>query len=175
MNLKIALSLAVATALTAGSTAHAQSLTDIAKAEKARRAKVRAAAGEVKTYSDSGKTAPEAAGADESAPVVAANTAPAEGAPSAEPVKKEKTPEELAAEKQQEWAERVKKAQDEIKALEDAIAKNERSLASMYNITPARADMANAIEADKKKLAALKQSLVTLEEERRKAGMPRAR
>lgn len=43
----------------------------------------------------------------------------------------------------------------------------------MYNITPARADMVAAVEADKKKIAALKQSLVELEDQRRRAGMPR--
>lgn len=172
MNTRIGLSLIIASALAASVAAQTQSLTDIAKAEKARRAKIRATGNDVKTYSDSGKTPAEAAG-DESA--AATTVAASDGAPADDPKKKEKTPQELAAEKQQEWAEKLKKAQDDIKELEDVIAKNERSLASMYNITPARADMANAIEADKKKLAALKLSLVTLEEERRKAGLPRAR
>ena len=45
----------------------------------------------------------------------------------------------------------------------------------MYNITPARADLASRIEADKKKLAGLKQKLVEYEDERRKAGIPRPR
>ena len=43
----------------------------------------------------------------------------------------------------------------------------------MYNITPARQDVVNNIEADKRKLADLQQSLVALEDERRRAGMPR--
>jgi len=89
--------------------------------------------------------------------------------------KKEKTPEEIAAEKQGEWNEKVKKAQDEIKELEATIAKNERNLASFINITPARADLWNTIEADKKKLVDLQKSLVDLEDQRRRAGMPRPR
>ena len=55
------------------------------------------------------------------------------------------------------------------------IAKNERTIASLINITPARADLASKIEADKAKLVQLRQSLVTLEDERRRAGMPRLR
>lgn len=174
MNIRIGLSLIIATAFAASAAAQSPSLTELAKAEKARRNKVRATAPEVKTYSDAGKTPAEPAASDESATAAATQT-PTDGAPAADPKKKEKTPQELAAEKQQEWAEKVKKAQDEIKSLEDQIAQNERILASTYNITPARADTANRIEADKKKLAAAKLALVALEEERRKAGLPRSR
>ena len=48
-------------------------------------------------------------------------------------------------------------------------------MGSLINITPQRADLANQIEADKKKLAELQQSLVSLEDERRRAGIPRPR
>lgn len=101
---------------------------------------------------------------------------PASGpAPATAKKDKEKTPEEQAAERAKEWAEKLKQTQDEIKSLEDSITTNERILASMYNITPARADLASRIEADKKKLAGLKQKLVEYEDERRKAGIPRPR
>ena len=65
------------------------------------------------------------------------------------------------------------KAQADIAELESTIARNERTLGSLINITPQRADLANQIEADKKKLTDLKASLVSLEDERRRAGMPR--
>lgn len=172
MNARIILSLAVVAAFATGAAAQTPSLTDLAKAEKARRAKVRATAGEVKTYSDGGtRPASDAAGTDETASPA---TAPA-AAPAASSGKKEKTPEELAAERQKEWTEKVTQAQDQIKELDTQIATDERHLASMINITPARTDLANRIEANKKKLAELKQSLVSLEEERRKAGIPRPR
>jgi hypothetical protein len=169
MNIKKLLCLVSVAALATSVTANAQSLTELAKQEKQRRAKSRTPA---KLYTDGDKTgnatatgAEPAAGTD---PAAAAAPAKADGSK-----KKEKTPEEMAAEKQKEWGEKVQKAQDEIKNLEDVIARNERSLASMFNITPARADMVNAIEADKKKVADLRQSLASLEEERRRAGMSR--
>ncbi|MEO8502039.1 MAG: hypothetical protein ABI565_14060, partial [Vicinamibacteria bacterium] len=72
-------------------------------------------------------------------------------------------------------AEKLQKAQSEIAELEGTIAKNERTLGSLINITPQRADLANSIEADRRKLADLKASLVSLEDERRRAGIPRPR
>lgn len=168
MNTRFILSLALLTAF--ASAAQSQSLADIAKAEKARRAKVRATAGEVKTYSDGGKVPSEPAATDETATVAAAPAAPA-----ADAGKKEKSPEELAAERQKEWTEKLTAAQDQIKELEAQVATDERQLGSMINITPARVDLANRIEANKKKVAELKKSLVDLEEERRKAGIPRPR
>lgn len=170
MKTRFVLSLAIVTAFASASAAQSQSLAEIAKAEKARRAKVRATAGEVKTYSDGGKVPSEPPAADEA---TAAATPAATSA--ADAGKKEKSPEELAAERQKEWTEKVAQAQDQIKELETQIATDERHMGSMINITPARADLANRIDANKKKVAELKKSLVDLEEERRKAGIPRPR
>lgn len=168
MNIKSLLCLVSAVALASVGMAQAQSLPELAKLEKERRAKLRAASGPSKVYTEGDRTG-------------TASAAPAEGDALAVPVppttsptgKKEKTPEEIAAERQKEWAEKVKAAQDQITELEGVISRNERNLASLINITPARQDLANAIEADKKRLADLKKSLVDLEEERRRAGMPR--
>jgi len=173
MNMKRFLCFASAVIFAAATSSQAQSLPELAKLEKARRAKLRAAAGPAKLYTEGDKSG-MAADPNETAESASSPAAPgASAAPGSG--KKEKSAEELAAERQKEWSERVKKAQDEIKMVEDVIGRNERSLSSMYNITPARQDMVNAIEADKKRLAALKQSLVDLEEERRRAGMPRPR
>ena len=170
MNIKSLLCLVSAVALASVGVAQAQSLPELAKLEKQRRAKLRAADGPAKVYTEGDRTG-----------TATASAAPAEGDAVAVPVppttspsgQKEKTPEELAAERQKAWADKVKAAQDQIVELEGVISKNERNLASLINITPARQDLANAIEADKKKLAALKQSLIDLEDERRRAGMPR--
>jgi len=169
MNIKNLLVLVSAVALASSAAAQShQSLPELAKAEKARRAQLQKSGGPAKVYTEgdrSGAAAPE--GDTATAATGTAAPAPATGK------KKEKTPEELAAEKQKEWDDKVKTAQDNIKNVQEAITRNERVLASMYNITPARQDVINNIEADKKKLADLQQTLVSLEEERRRAGMPR--
>ena len=170
MNIKSLLCLVSAVALACVGMAQAQSLPELAKLEKQRRAKLRSASGPAKVYTEGDRTG-----------TATASAVPADGdvlavpvAPSTSPTgKKEKTPEEVAAERQKEWADKVKAAQDQITDLEGVISRNERNLASLINITPARQDLANAIEADKKRLADLKKSLVDLEEERRRAGMPR--
>jgi hypothetical protein len=169
MNMKNLLVLFSAVALAVSAAAQTQSLPELAKAEKARRAKLQKAGGPAKVYTEGdagGSSQPDSA---TTAP--GGSAAPAGSASK----KKDKTPEEVAADKQKEWNDKVKQAQDQIKELEATIAKNERNLASFINITPARADLFNTIEADKKKLADLKQSLVNLEDERRRAGMPRPR
>ncbi len=169
MNVKNLLCLVSALSLATVGVTQAQSLTELAKQEKQRRAKLRTSGAPARVYTENNRTTQsEPAAADPAAttgtdPLVAA----APGAP------KEKTREELDAERQKEWADRLKKAQDEIASLEATIARNERNLASLINITPARQDLANAIDADKKRLADLRQSLVSLEDERRRAGMPR--
>ncbi len=169
MNAKNLLCLVSAIVFTTATLGHAQSLVEAAKQEKQRRAKIRAGGAPATVYTE-GQRMGSAAAEEPTTMTDATGAAPAraDGAK-----KKEKTTDEMRAEKQQEWAEKLKKAQDEIKAAEDALARNERALASMYNITPARADMITAIEGDKKKIAALKQSLVDLEDQRRRAGMPR--
>ena len=170
MNVKNLLCLASAVALTMSATAYSQqSLPELARAEKARRAKLQKAQGPAKVYTEGDRRA----GDDLSQPEGAA--APTAGAATPATGKKEKTPEEVAADRQKEWSERVKQVQDQIKDLQDAISKNERVMGSLINITPQRADLANQIEADKKKVADLQQSLVNLEDERRRAGMPRPR
>jgi hypothetical protein len=149
----------------------AQSLVEVAQKEKERRAQAKKTGKAAKVYTDgdtsgnAGTTTPPEGGP-------AGPTAPAPAA--AAGVKaKEKTADEVRADDQKEWADRVKAAQDEIKTLEEAVVANERSLASMINITPARADMATRVETDKKKLADLKAKLEQLEDERRRKGFRR--
>jgi len=172
MNTKNLLCLVSAMALATGTLAQAQSLSELAKQEKQRRAKMKASGGTAKLYTEGDKTGGASTTGEAAAAPDSMGTA---GPVAGEGKKKEKSAEEIAAEKQQEWADKVKKAENEIKSLEDAVTRNERSLASMYNITPARADMANAVEADKARIAALKQSLAALEDERRRAGLTRPR
>ena len=173
MNIKKLLCLVSAIALGATLSAQTQqSLPELAKAEKARRAKLEKAGTTAKTYTESDRTG----GGTEVATADAGTSGPGgpPGAPAASgSKKKEKTPEDLAADKQKEFDGKVKQTNDQIKNLEDTITRNERILTSMYNITPARQDVINSIESDKKKLADLKQTLVSLEDERRRAGMPR--
>jgi len=173
MNIKNLLCLVSALALATTAAAQTQpSLPELAKAEKARRAQLQKAGGPAKVYTDGDRTG----SGDASQPESAAAPAAGAGAPTGSASKKkEKTPEEIAADKQKEWNDKVQQAQDQIKELEATIAKNERNLASFINITPARADLSNTIEADKKKLADLQKSLVNLEDDRRRSGMPRPR
>lgn len=169
MNIKNLLVLVSAVALASSAAAQShQSLPELAKAEKARRAQLQKSGGPAKVYTEGDRSAAAAPEGD----TTTAATGTAAPAPAGSK-KKEKTPEELAAEKQKEWDDKVKTAQDSIKNVQEAITRNERVLASMYNITPARQDVINNIEADKKKLADLQQTLVALEDERRRAGMPR--
>lgn len=148
--------------------ASAQTLAEMAKKERERRAQMKNKGKASKTYADGGNT-----GGATSSTAAAPGSASADGGASKAPAKKEKTADEIRADQEKEWGDKVKAAQDEIRALEGVIERNERSLASMVNITPARADMANAIEADKKKLADLKAKLDSLEDERRRAGYTR--
>ena len=171
MNMKNLLCLVSALALAMTAAAQAQqSLPELAKAEKARRAQLQKAGGPAKVYTEGD------AGGGSSQPDSAAAPAAGAGAPAGSASKKkDKTPEEVAADKQAEWNEKVKKAQDEIKELEATIARNERILSSLINITPQRHELGLQVEADKKKLVDLQKSLVNLEDERRRAGLPRPR
>jgi septal ring factor EnvC (AmiA/AmiB activator) len=171
MNIKKLLYLVPAIVL-ASATVQAQSLTDLAKAEKARRAKLQKSGGPSKVYTENDQSG----GGGSTTEATSTGTAAAGAAPAAAATgKKEKTPEEQAADAQKEWNEKLKQAQDQIKELEATIARNERTMSSLINITPQRADLATQIEADKKKLADLQQQLVNLEDQRRRAGMPRPR
>lgn len=171
MNMKKLLVLVSAVTLASSAAAQAQTLPEIAKAEKARRAQLRKAGGPAKMYTESDRRGGDVS-ETETAGTPSAAAAALTGSAGA---RKEKTPEEIAAEKQAEWSEKVKKAQDEIKELEATIARNERVMGSLINITPQRHDLGLQIEADKKKLVELQKSLVSLEDERRRAGMPRPR
>lgn len=173
MNMKNLLCLVSAFALATTAAAQSQpSLPELARAEKARRAQLQKAGGPAKVYTEGDRSGSADASQAESASAPATSAGASTGSASK---KKEKTPEEVAAEKQKEWNDKVKQAQDQIKELEATISKNERVMGSLINITPQRADLANQIEADKKKLAELQQSLVSLEDERRRAGIPRPR
>lgn len=173
MNARKLLCVVSAVAMVASVSASAQSLPELAKLEKARRAKLRAASGAAKVYTEGNQsgTARTAAAAESAVPgdPEVADGAEANAGPKA------KTPQEIEAEKQADWNERLAKAQAEIKSFEDAVTTNERALASMFNITPARADLVNRIEADKQKVVALKKTLTDLEDERRRSGLPRVR
>lgn len=174
MNVKRLLFLVAAASLVSSVTASAQSLVDIANEEKARRAKLRSSGKPARVYTENERTGVPLdvilveTGTTTTTTTTTVAVTPAGG-------KKEKSPEELAAERQKEWTDRLQKAQEDIRELESTISRKERSLGSMINITPARADLANSIEADKKTLGELRQSLTTLEDERRRAGMPRPR
>lgn len=172
MNMKNLLVLVSAVALATSAAAQTQpSLPELARAEKARRAQLRKAGGPAKMYTEGDRR-----GSEVSQTEVGGAPAATTGAPTGSAgAKKEKTPEEIAGEKQAEWNEKVKKAQDEIKELEATISRNERVMGSLINITPQRHDLGLQIEADKKKLVDLQKSLVTLEDDRRRAGMPRSR
>ena len=174
MNVKKLLALASALALGVAASSDAQSLSALAKQEKQRRAKAKSAgAAPAKAYTDDGGTLTTASTA----------TTTTEGAPStttgaasaAAGGKKEKTPQELAAEAQAAWTKKVADTNAEIADLEKVIANNEANLASMINVTPARANLATRVDADKQKLVQLRQKLVDLEEERRRAGLARVR
>ena len=170
MNMKNLLVLVSAVTLaTAAAAQNHQDLPALAKAEKARRAQLQKSGGAAKVYTEGDRTGGLPMPEGDTTAAATGTAAPAGTAGK----KKEKTPEELAAEKQKEWDDKVKLAQDNIKNVQEAITRNERVLASMYNITPARQDVINNIEADKKKLVDLQASLVALEDERRRAGMPR--
>ena len=171
MNMKNLLVLVSAVALAASAAAQ-QSLPELAKAEKARRAELRKAGGPAKMYTEGDRRGGEVSETEAAGAAPAAAGTAASGSASK---KKEKTPEEIAAEQQKDWNDKVKKAQDEIKELEATIARNERVMGSLINITPQRYDLGVQIEADKKKLVELQKSLVNLEDERRRAGMPRPR
>jgi len=173
MNTKKLMCLLCVLSLSGAAAAQDHDLVALARAEKARRAKMRAASGASRLYTESDRT-----GSSSSSAGATAETAGTAGAATAAPAPngaREKTPEELAAERQKEWTDRLQQTQDQIKELEGVIQTNERNLASLINITPARADLANRIEADKQKLATLQQTLVSLEDERRRAGLPRVR
>lgn len=107
MNTKNLLCLVSAIALTTATLGHAQSLAEAAKHEKERRAKIKAAGGSAQLYTENMKSS--AAAEEPTAPdsTGAASARPADGTK-----KKEKTTEELRAEKQQEWAEKLQKTQE---------------------------------------------------------------
>ena len=171
MNIKNLLCLVSAVALATTAAAQSQpSLPELARAEKARRAQLQKAGGPAKLYTEGDRTGSGDVSQAEVAPAAGA-AAPAGSASK----KKEKTPEEVAAEKQKEWNDKVKQAEDQIKELEATIARNERILSSLINITPQRHELGLQVEADKKKLVDLQKSLVNLEDERRRAGLPRPR
>lgn len=148
--------------------AQAQSLVELAKQEKARRAALKAKGKTGKSYTE-GDTSGNAGTASAAASTGAGETPAAAGAPGEAP----KTPEQERADAQKALGEEVKAAQDEMKALQDVISSNERTLASMVNMTPARADIAAKLDADKKKVADLQAKLEQLEEKRRRAGLAR--
>ncbi|MEO8501104.1 MAG: hypothetical protein ABI565_09325, partial [Vicinamibacteria bacterium] len=105
MNIKNLLCLVSAVALCASAAAQTQhmSLPELAKAEKARRAKLQKASGPARVYTEGERsdTSSDATTTESSAP--SRGAAPAATGSK----KKEKTSDELAADKQKEWAEKV--------------------------------------------------------------------
>ena len=136
MNMKNLLCLVSAFALATTAAAQSQpSLPELARAEKARRAQLQKAGGPAKVYTEGDRSGSADASQAESASAPATSAGASTGSASK---KKEKTPEEVAAEKQKEWNDKVKQAQDQIKELEATISKNERVMGSLINITPQR-------------------------------------
>lgn len=154
----------------------AQSLAEAAAKERERR---KAAQGKGKVYTE--ENVNQVKGGTFSAPSgpggSAAAAAPAEGAAKeaaagAPAGKKEKTPEELKAEQEKAWRDKVQKANEEIANLTtriDALQNAVNDLSqNLYGSM--RSSQLAELEQARQKLAATKQSLSDLEEEGRRSG-----
>jgi hypothetical protein len=153
---------------------HAQSLAEAAAKEKARRKALTPG----KTYTDDdlrragGPAAAPAATADTTAtPAGDSSSAPKEGSAPASGAKT-KTDDELRAEREKEWHDRLTKANDEVARLNADISSLEAALGdlsqNLYSTT--RTSQLTQLEDDKSKLAAAQRSLADLQEEGRRSG-----
>lgn len=150
----------------------AQSMAELAAREKERRSKAKNA-GKVYTESDLGKggtsapaTATPATGATDSKATTAADTAK----PAGDAAKKEKTDDELKAEREKAWRDKLAQANAEITRLQSRADELQRALndlsQNLYGST--RASQASELEQVQQKLAASRKSLEDLQEEGRR-------
>lgn len=177
---------ALAAVLVSGSMLCAQSLGELAAKEQERRQKERAKrGGSAKviteddlrgggrgTLSNPGATSGEAPA--EAPAAEAATTQPAEGEAAGAEAKpaapKEKTEDEIRAEQQNDWRQRVQQARDQVAQLTDRVNRLQQTLndvsSPLYGST--RTTMLNQWETAKKDLAAAQQRVADLEEEGRR-------
>jgi hypothetical protein len=161
---------AVAAALLLSSApSSAQSLAELAAREKERRAKAKA--GKTYTESDLGRGSSAAVPVSDTTPEATVPTSGAE-ATKTEPAKKEKTEDELRAEREAAWRERVGKANAEITRLQDRADALQRALndltQNLYGST--RQAQANELEQVQTQLTAARKGLEDLQEEGRRNG-----
>jgi hypothetical protein len=108
--------------------------------------------------------------AETTAPAEATET-PKEGTAAAAPATVEKTEEELRAEAEGKWRERLQKANDDVTRLREEQSQVQRALndvsQNLYGAT--RTGLLNRLEAVNKDLATAQQSLMDLEEEGRRS------
>jgi len=174
---KLIVPLALVLALPAG--LYAQSLGEVAAKERERREKLRQgkhapkviteedlrAAGRPRgTVSNPGATNEPAA--DPNAPA-APGAAPASPAPAG----KEKSEEEMLAQRQAQWRERMKRAQEDVQGLNQRAEQLQLRLNDTGNVYAAsRTNLMNELETTKALLATARQALASLEDEGRRSG-----
>jgi DNA repair exonuclease SbcCD ATPase subunit len=156
--------------------ASSQSLGEVAEREKARREKAREGKARPKVITEnelrggtnSGTLSQPQATDTTTSPSTGATPAP--GAAGAKPAEAEKTEEELATERQQEWRQRVQDAQAEVARLRARVDQLQSSLndltGNLYGGT--RTSLLNQIDQAKSQLTAAEQKVVSLEEEGRR-------
>jgi hypothetical protein len=152
----------------------AQSLAELAAREKERRSKAKSA-GKMYTESDLGKGGASAAATDAAAtPAAEAKTTTATDAakPSGDAAKKEKTDDELKAEREKAWRDKLAQANAESARLQARADDLQRALndlsQNLYGST--RAAQASELEQVQQKLADSRKSLEELQEEGRRNG-----
>jgi hypothetical protein len=163
-------------AFVAAQAASGQSLAEAAAKEKERRKAAQAKA-KVYTEGDLGKggssgTFSAPSGPDSTSAAPASDTSPKEGGAASPAGKKEKTPEELKAEQQKTWRDKLQKANDDITRISARIDTLQRAASDLsQNIYSAsRTSQLNELEQAKKQLAETQQALTDLEDEGRRNG-----
>jgi len=143
-----------------------QSLAEAAAKEKERRKAVK---GKTYTEADLGRTGGGNYNGPQSVTPAASGAAPA---PAAAGAAKEKSPDEVRAEQENAWRQRVQQAQSEITKAQGQIDTLQRGLNDMSgNLYGAsRTQQLTALEQAQKQLATSRQQLADLEEEGRRNG-----
>ena len=165
----------VAAALLAGSVVSGQSLGEAAAREREKR-KGKPTPGKVFTESDlrsaGGVVSAPAAGDAGAAPAAEGlpKGADAGAAGGAGAAAKEKTPEELRAEQEQEWRQRVEAANKDVAAYRERIDQIQLDLNDISGglYSPRRAGLQTRLEEAQKSLASAEQKLADLQEEGRR-------
>jgi molecular chaperone GrpE (heat shock protein) len=158
---------------------YAQSVGEVAAKERERRAKLHQGkpASKVITEEDlrsggrpRGGTISNPAATEE--PAADPKAAPAPSAPGAAPAPKEKSEDELRAQRQQEWRDRMQRAQADVQTLsqraEQLQVRVNDATGNVYSAT--RTNLLNELETTKTLLAAARQGLSSLEDEGRRSG-----